>query len=119
MAWSLWEYNNAFTKLYDQCDQKLRNAIDRRAAQLMEHGNEATYPVSKPLGGRLFQLRADRQRKRARFLYFFQPDNKIIIVLGAFKDQRTLPKATIAKARVIREALVSNPELMNDLTKIH
>lgn len=115
MGWSLYQYQNAFNEVYDQCDQDTCITIDHRAGELMQHGNQTKPPISKPLGKGLFELVA----KNVRFLYFFQPGKKIIIVLGAFKDQRTLPKRIIDRARDIRDTLLSEPELMNELTKIH
>ncbi len=119
MGWKLFEYNNAFSKAYEQCSGRLKESVDSRMAQLLEHGNAAKQPVSKPLKHGLFELRGDAGRQHVRFVYFFQPGQRIIFVVGSLKDQRTLPKRTLQRARQIRETLLKEPELLNVVTQIH
>ena len=119
IAWSLWEYDAAFSSLYHQCDDKLREKIEGRMALLMERGNAAREPISKHLEDGIFELKADRKRVRVRFFYFFQPGRRIIFVHSVFKDQRTLDRRDIDRAKAVRDTLLAEPELKNEITQIH
>lgn len=85
----------------------------------MERGRLAKYPVSRPLGRGLFELRGDAGREHVRFIYFFQPGQRVIFVLASFKGQRTLPDSVIKRARAIRDTLIAEPELIDGVAEIH
>ena len=117
--WTLVQYQSAYDELYKQCDKRLRAAIDQRLTRLAMLGNMAHAPVSKPLGDRLFECRATAGNRHVRFLYFFRPGKVIVIAVAIFKDQRKTPRSAIDRAKRIRDTLLAEPELMNELTTIH
>lgn len=119
MVWRLLEYRGAFSKAYASCDARLKVSIDRRMAQLLEQGNQTKFPVSRPLGNGLFELRASTGREHIRFLYFFASEQRIVFILAAPKDQRRLPKRILKQARDIKDTLKAAPELMDGLVEVH
>lgn len=86
-SWTLWQYRDVFNTFYRDCDDDLRDAIDNRLDQLLEKGNQAREPVSIHLEDGILELRADSGDHRARFLYYFQPGKKIVVLVAAYKDQ--------------------------------
>lgn len=105
MPWKLLQINESFDMFYAGCNEALQNKIDARLAQLMIKGNLAKEPISKPLGGGLFELRADSADRHARLLFGFLPGQRIVFVDARYKDQRTLPPAVIARAKKAVQSL--------------
>jgi hypothetical protein len=104
-VWRLLQYNGAFDRLMNECDQIMRDAIKPRLAQVLVKGNLASYPITEPLGDGLFEIRARARKVRIRLLFGFLPDKRIVIVWGGTKDQRRLSPATIQTARrLLKEA---------------
>lgn len=118
--WHLYEYQNAFTDIYQACDDGLQRKIDARVAQLVERGNLVGEPVSKKLKGYdgLFELRANKGNRHVRFFYMFKPGRKIIFVHACFKDQRSMSN-DYEKADGIRKSISAEPRLLNVITEIH
>jgi hypothetical protein len=110
MAWQLLQYNRAFDGFWEQCDSDLQDAFRPKLAQLALKGNLARYPLTESFGEGLFELRVKHKRQRARLLFGFMPGQRIVIVLGAFKDQRRLPPAMIERARVLLNEAVGVQE---------
>jgi putative component of toxin-antitoxin plasmid stabilization module len=117
--WKLLQYKTVFDDLYNQCDTKLKAAIDQRVQRLAIEGNMARAPVSKPLEDGIFECRARAKRQHVRFLYFFQPGKIVVFAVATFKDQSKVPRSAIDKAKKIRDALLKSPELIDEFTKIH
>lgn len=107
--WTVYEYRDVFTDLYNDCDEDTQATIDSRLDQLLEKGNMAKEPVSKPLRDGIFELRA----KTARFLYYFEPGKKIIVVVAFIKDQNKVPAEHIDRAIKIREIIQAGQEKAN------
>lgn len=119
MAWVLRQYRTVFSDFYAGCDADLKEAIDQRLAYLLQHGNMAGAPVSKPLREGLFELRANTNRHQARFLYFFQA-GKVIIVISAFlKKTRKTPQDEIDKAKRRKKAIELGEEPANGANYLH
>jgi putative component of toxin-antitoxin plasmid stabilization module len=108
MRWSLWEYEGAYTRFYAGCDKLAQASIDSRLEVLLELGNMAREPYSKPVRDGIFELRSQRG---ARVLYFFQPDHKIVVVLGVIKNQRKLDKDDIRNAIKLKQLAEACEEL--------
>jgi len=117
--WKLLQYQTVYIDLYNQCDTKLKIAVDQRLQRLKELGNKARAPISKHLEDKIYECRADSQRKHVRFLYFFHKDKKIIVAVGIFKKGQKTPRSAIEKAKKIRKTLLDEPELFDELTTIH
>jgi hypothetical protein len=116
MTWTAWQYRDVFDAFYQQCDDDTQRSIDVRLDQLLEKGNLAKRPVSAPLEDGIFELRA---KKAARLLFFFQPGQKIIFVVGIFKDQREVPREAIEKAKEVRKTLLSKMEKARGIYRTH
>ena len=108
MEWTLWEFEDSYTSFYAGCDKLGQASIDSRLEKLLEQGNKARAPISKPVRDGIFELRSQRG---ARVLYFFQPDRKIVVVLGVIKDQRKLEKADINTAVKRKQVAIACEEL--------
>lgn len=115
LCWTIYQYRNVFDDFYNGCDEAMQLSIDNRFAQLVEKGNTAREPVSKHLEDGIFELRA----KSARFLYYFEPGRKAIIVVAFFKDQNRVDPGYIKQAKKIREILQSEQEKAHDIQKTH
>lgn len=115
LYWTIYQYRNVFDDFYNTCDEAMQLAIDNRFAQLVEKGNKAREPVSKYLDDGIFELRA----KSARFLYYFEPERKAIIVVAFFKDQNQVNPNYIKKAKKIREILQKEQETAHGIQKTH
>jgi len=85
----------------------------------MHQGNLASRPISAPLKDGIFELRARAGKVQARLLFFFQPGKRIIFAVSTIKKKSKVPEQDIDKAKNIRDALLAEPELMDELTKIH
>jgi phage-related protein len=66
---------------------------------LRQYGNECREPVSKPLGGGLFELRIKLATDISRILYFFCDGRKIVLINGFIKKTQRTPKNELEKAR--------------------
>ena len=119
MAWTAWQYGDVFDAFYKDCDDDMRVAIDQRLSRLLELGNLAREPVSKHLEEGIFELRAKTGREQARFLYYFDPGKRIVIVLAIYKDQRKVSRADIGKAKKIREILRAEQEKASGIYLTH
>lgn len=113
MTWRLLQYKGAFDAFWAECTQDMRDAILPRLAQLLLKGNQATSPITESLGDGLFELRARWKKVRMRVLFGFLPGRQIVVVWGGTKDQRTLPPATIRRARELLEKAKAEVEALN------
>lgn len=112
ITWKASEYDKAFTELYDSCDLDTQGTVDHRFGTLLEKGNLARAPVSKPLEDGIFELRA----KDKRFLFYFRPDRTIVFVHGITKKRGDVPRADINLAKKRRaEITLSGMVVLNAL----
>lgn len=115
MPWKVLQYRTIFDDFYARCDEDLRVSIDNRLSLLMELGNRAREPVSKPIEDGIFELRA----KNTRFLFYFDVDKRIIVVVAFFKDQRKLDRRHIEQAKRIRQIIHAGQERASGLHQTH
>jgi phage-related protein len=66
--------------------------------RLVELGSALRMPHSRSLGGGLFELRFDLERKAQRITYFF-PGEQRIVLLTVFRKQRMNERIEIERAR--------------------
>ena len=62
-------------------------------------GNTLKPPLSKSIGGGLFELRIQFDGDISRIFYFFMVNNTIILTNGYIKKTRKAPRAEIERAR--------------------
>lgn len=74
-------------------------ALIRRLATLLEHGNKCRRPVSSPLKDGLFELRAKADKKQARLIYYFKPGRIIIFVYASYKTTNKVSRHDIEIAK--------------------
>lgn len=115
MVWTAWQYRDVFDSLYSASDEATQRSILQRLDRLLEMGNLAKRPASSPLRDQILELRA----KTARLLFFFQPGQRIIFVVGFFKRQDEVPPAEIDKAIAIRRILLEQRESIYGIRNIH
>jgi hypothetical protein len=109
MSWQLLQYNGAFDALWTSCNQEMRDSVRPRLAQLAIKGNQASYPITEPLGDGLFEVRGRVKKVRVRLLFGFLPGQRIVFVWGGTKDQRRLPQTTINHARRLLAEVKASP----------
>ncbi len=78
---------------------KVRARVRANLDHLAEVGNQAAAPISKPVGGGLFELRVGVGRIEVRLLYAFFPGRRIVLLHGFLKKTRALPAAEVEAAR--------------------
>jgi len=66
--------------------------------RLSERGNQLRGPVSRSLGGGLFELRIDVGRAQRRITYYFAEQQRIVL-LTVFRKQRQAERAEVRRAR--------------------
>ena len=66
--------------------------------RLSERGNQLRGPVSRSLGGGLFELRIDVGRTQRRITYYFAERQRIVLLTG-FRKQRPNERAEVRRAR--------------------
>jgi phage-related protein len=71
-----------------------RAALRARISFLGEIGNRAREPLSKSLGGGLFELRA----KASRIFYCFKPGGRIVLLHGFMKKSQKTPRRELELA---------------------
>ena len=99
--------------------QELWDAVQTNAAFLLEQGNQAREPVSKPLGDGIFELRARHGTLRARLLYYFSKERRLIVfVYGLVKKTLKVDPAAIRLAKKRRNE-IEQGEPTYDTKTIH
>lgn len=68
---------------------------------LQERGNLLSMPHSRPLGGRLFELR----RSQVRIFYVFRPGRRITVLDGIIKKQDRIPSRVLDRVRRYQKEL--------------
>lgn len=68
-------------------------------------GNQAVAPLSKPLGGGLFELRVGVGRLAVRLVFTFFPGRRIVVLHGFLKKTRAVPASDLDIAHARRREL--------------
>ena len=58
--WLAYEYRDAWSNLYVQCDEDTKTMLDARLDQLKEKGNRTGRTISAPLDDGIFELRSKK-----------------------------------------------------------
>lgn len=80
MPWQLVQYDGAFDQLLASLTEDQKDSIRPRLTQLWQKGNLATFPITEPLGGGLFEVRGRSKKVRIRLLFGFLPGQRIVFV---------------------------------------
>lgn len=116
IMWTLLEYKDVFTKFYEEeCTPEIQLSIDNRLDVLRERGNATREPICKLLEDGIFELRA----KTARVLFYYDPEKRIIFVVGIIKKTDKVPRAAIQLAKQRRDLLRAEREMASGLYKKH
>ena len=68
---------------------------------LEEYGNDLRPPISKPLGGGLFEARDPTSG--VRLFFMFAPGRRIIVLDGYLKKRTSIPAAIMARVRRLQK----------------
>lgn len=121
MAWELRQYQNAYDEFRQvvAADRELLARLDQRLLRLQEFGDRARAPVSKYVENGILECRAKSAKHQARLLYCFQPQKRIVILLGIVKDQRKLKRADIEEALRRKKIIEAGSEFTSGLHQAH
>lgn len=105
--WKLVEYPDGvltgFLAGYELTNETLFARAYAYLKELSEKGNDTKYPVSKPIGDKLYELRPHTDEIQLRLLYYFSPtEQKVIVFVHSFvKKTERVPNADreLAKKR--------------------
>ena len=86
--------NNPVEKFIESLPLDDRASLRARLDFLGEIGNRAREPLSKSLGGGLFELRA----KASRVFYCFKPNGVIVLLHGFTKKSQKTPRRELELA---------------------
>ncbi len=100
MPWILQQYENSrgdrpvedFLESLGEAD---RGGVKAKLVYLQERGNQLREPISKSLGGGLFESRV----KAYRLFFCFRPGNRILVLHGIIKKSQATPKTELDLAR--------------------
>lgn len=83
----------------DSRDMKMQAKILTKMELLEICGPTLKMPHSRPLGAKMFELRAESEGNLARLPYFFVIGKKVVITHGFQKKTEKTPQAEIEKAQ--------------------
>jgi phage-related protein len=112
IPWTPKQYGQIWDDFYSQCDEDTQITLSFRLDQLIEKGHQCREPISKPLGGQIFELRA----KQARVLFYFGPERSLIFVHAITKKRSDVPRRDIEQAQRIKKAIETGKELADEIT---
>ena len=100
MPWILQQYEDSrgdrpVGKFLESLAEADRGAVKAKLVYLQERGNQLREPISKSLGGGLFELRV----KAYRLFFCFRPGNRILVLHGFMKKSQAAPKRELDLAR--------------------
>ncbi len=100
MPWILQQYEDSrggrpVEKFLESLGEADRGAVKAKLVYLQERGNQLREPISKSLGGGLFELRV----KAYRLFFCFRPGNRILVLHGFIKKSQATPKRDLDLAR--------------------
>lgn len=114
--WELRQYPDGVLTGFLAGFEKTEPVLFARASaylkELSEKGNKVQWPVSKPVGSKLFELRPHTDEIALRLVYYFSPtEHGVIIFVHCFvKKTESMPKIDKDLAKRRREENISNTE---------
>lgn len=110
-SWTLWQYKTIAGSFLAGCNARMQDVLTRRLALLSEKGVECKMPVSKPLGDGLFALHGRTGRERARLIYYFSTNRRIIFVHAFSKTTEKIDQQDIEIAKRNRHLIEERREI--------
>jgi len=96
--WTLKQLDRVVNSFLKECDSKMQGVLSSRLYRLSKEGNNAGYPLTKPIRDGLLELRGRSGRKRARLFFYFGPLKTIVFVHAIFKSSPKTPVGDIETA---------------------
>ena len=100
MSWTLRQYEDGrggqpVEEFLASLSEDYRGAVKAKLFYLQARGNQLREPLSKSLGGGLFELRV----KSYRLFFCFRPGNRIVLLHAFMKKSQTAPRRELELAR--------------------
>lgn len=92
-----------FEEFVDALPERLQFKIMEGVEMLSKGGTAVRAPLSKPLGGGLFELRVDFGSLASRSFFFFIAGGRAIITSGFIKKSQKTPRRELRMAKEYRK----------------
>jgi phage-related protein len=101
---------------YESLDEKTKAKLIWIFQLLETNGIEVGMPYIKPLGDKLYEVRADVNRNAFRVIYFLYTDRRFILLHGFQKKTQKTPEKELARARkYLEDFLERNTESIDNI----
>jgi phage-related protein len=118
--WSVEFYANAdgdspVLDWYESLDEKTKAKLIWIFQLLETNGIELGMPYIKPLGDKLYEIRADVNRNAFRVVYFLYTGRRFILLHGFQKKTQKTPSKELARAKTYLEDFLDRNTESTDL----
>jgi phage-related protein len=100
---------------YESLDEKTKAKLIWIFQLLESNGIELGMPYIKPLGDKLYEIRADVNRNAFRVVYFLHTGRRFILLHGFQKKTQKTPTKELARARTYLEDFLERNTESTDL----
>jgi phage-related protein len=100
---------------YESLDEKTKAKLIWIFQLLEANGIELGMPYIKPLGDKLYEIRADVNRNAFRVVYFLYTGRRFILLHGFQKKTQKTPTKELARARTYLEDFLERNTESTDL----
>jgi phage-related protein len=100
---------------YESLDEKTKAKLIWIFQLLETNGIELGMPYIKPLGDKLYEIRADVNRNAFRVVYFLYTGRRFILLHGFQKKTQKTPTKELARARTYLEDFLDRNTESTDL----
>jgi phage-related protein len=100
---------------YESLDEKTKAKLIWIFQLLETNGIELGMPYIKPLGDKLYEIRADVNRNAFRVVYFLYTGRRFILLHGFQKKTQKTPTKELARARTYLEDFLERNTESTDL----
>jgi phage-related protein len=100
---------------YESLDEKIKAKLIWIFQLLEANGIELGMPYIKPLGDKLYEIRADVNRNAFRVVYFLHTGRRFILLHGFQKKTQKTPTKELARARTYLEDFLERNTESTDL----
>jgi phage-related protein len=107
--------NSPVLDWYESLDEKTKAKLIWIFQLLEANGIELGMPYIKPLGDKLYEIRADVNRNAFRVVYFLYTGRRFILLHGFQKKTQKTPTKELARARTYLEDFLERNTESTDL----
>ena len=107
--------NSPVLDWYESLDEKTKAKLIWIFQLLENNGIEVGMPYIKPLGDKLYEIRADVNRNAFRVVYFLYTGRRFILLHGVQKKTQKTPTKELARARTYLEDFLERNTESTDL----